>query len=130
MSLVAAYIGPNGPEIAGDSYIGDKVTKYPPACKIGRGHGFLYGVTGQYRVFQAVKNMLGELPYILPDGSEAPILKPEAFASKLRSELSRHGMLAQHNGISVMSMAPESTILFVNWEGIWEIGNDFVPFKN
>jgi hypothetical protein len=86
-------------------------------------------VTGQYRVFQAIKNMIGEIPHILPDGSDAPVLKPEGFATKLRSELAQRGMLAHHNGINVMSVAPESTILFVNWAGIWEIGNDFVPFK-
>jgi hypothetical protein len=125
MSLIAACLGPEGSEIACDSYMGDKFIQYPGGTKIAEGVGFLYGVTGNYRIFDAAQKAIEHFK----NNKHHKYISAQSFAITLSNYLYNNDMLAHKDGVGVMSLNPESNILYINKDSIWQIHNDFSCFK-
>jgi hypothetical protein len=124
MSLIVACLGPEGAEIACDSYMGDKFIQYPGGTKIAEGPGFLYGVTGNYRIFDAAQKVIARFK-----DNNYKYVTPQSFAITLSNYLYKNDILSRKDGVGVMSLNPESNILYIDKDSIWQIHNDFSCFK-
>jgi ATP-dependent protease HslVU (ClpYQ) peptidase subunit len=126
MTIIAAYKGPDGIYLGGDSMAADaNDVVYLTSPKVFRLPGFTVGFAGSFRFGQILEHCFDppEHPYNMDDFT----YMFAGWTEKLRETLANYGLLKSENGVD--SIGEDGAALLIYNEGIYQIQEDLSILK-